>query len=282
MPLKLKTTAVLLTFLLVAVSGNVFGQTIKTPRPSPDATVTQTVGITKVTIDYSSPGVKDRKIWGGLVPYGKVWRTGANEVTSITFDTPVTISGTELPAGTYGIHTIPGESEWEMIFSKDTEVDDGSTYYPEKDALRIKVKPEEAPFIERMTFLFTNTTDNKTTVNLWWEKLRVSFDVEVNTEELVLSNAREVLSWAPSYRAANYCLRHDVNLDEAMRWIDASILLKEVYWNTKVKAQLLYKAGKKNEAIAMMEKAIQLGAEMENPPFDFESTKKSLADWKGE
>lgn len=270
---------IICALLILTVESNL-AQNFETPRPSPNATVSQTVGVTHISIDYSSPGVKDRTIWGELVPFGKVWRTGANEVTSITFDDAVKINGNELPTGTYGIHTIPGKTEWEIIFSKDTEVDAGSNYDPEKDALRIKVKPEDAPFIERMIFIFTNTTDDKTTANLWWEKLRVSFDIEVNTQELVIAKANEVLSWAPSFQAASYCLTNDVNLEDGMRWIEASILLDEVYWNTRVKAQLQNKLGMKNEAIATMEKAIELGGKMESAPFDFERMKELLAEWK--
>jgi len=268
--------------LLTLITGNTFSQNLETPRPSPNAAVSQTVGVTHITIDYSSPGVKDRTIWGELVPFGKVWRTGANEVTSITFDDPVKINGNELPAGTYGIHTIPGETEWEIIFSKDTEVDAGSNYDPEKDALRIKVKPEEAPLVERMIFIFTNTTDNKTTVNLWWEKLRIPFDIEINTQEIVIAKANEILTWVPSFQAANYCLTNDVNLEQGMKWIEASMLLDEVYWNTRVKAQLQNKMGMKKEAIATMEKAIELGAKMENAPFDYKRMKELLAEWKAQ
>jgi len=257
-----------------------FAQQIRTPRPSPDATVTQIVGVTEVSIDYSSPGVKGRKIFGKLVPFGEVWRTGANEVTSITFSDPVKVNGNDLPAGTYGIHTIPGENEWEFIFSKDIKVDDGSNYDPSKDALRIKVKPEDHPFMERMTFLFTDVTDNSVNVNLGWDKLMVSFKVETNTNENFLSNARKELSWSPTYQAAQYCLTANINLEEALKWIEASSLISEVYWNTKVKAQLQYKLGMKNEAIATMEKAIDLGSKMENAPFDYENMKKMLADWK--
>ena len=152
--------------LIIILSLSAIAQQIRTPRPSPDATVTQIVGVTEVKIDYCSPGVKGRQIWGELVPFGEVWRTGANEVTSITFSDAVKVNGNELPTGTYGIHTIPGESEWEFIFSKDTEVDGGSSYDPEKDALRIKVKPEEHHFMERMTFMFTDVTDNSVNVNL--------------------------------------------------------------------------------------------------------------------
>ena len=272
---------VLLIGVLLFPINNMFAQNFETPRPSPNATVSQTVGITHVTIDYSSPGVKGRKIWGELVPYNEIWRTGANEVTSITFDDPVKIEGNELPAGTYGIHTIPGEKEWEIIFSKDTEVDAGSQFDEKKDALRIKVTPADAPFTERMTFTFTNTTDTHSKVNLTWDKLRVSFDLETNTEELVLTKARD-LPWGPSLQAATYCLQNNVSLEEGLNWAEASILLKEVYWNTRIKAQLLEKLSKKEEAIATMQKAIKLGAEMENKPFDFDNMKKMLADWEGQ
>lgn len=277
--LKISFFVLMIEVLLLPIN-NILAQNFETPRPSPNATVSQTVGITHVTIDYSSPGVKGRKIWGELVPYSQIWRTGANEVTSITFDEPVKIEGNELPAGTYGIHTIPGEKEWEFIFSKDTEVDAGSQFDEKKEALRIKVKPMEAPFTERMTFTFTNTTNTYTKVNLIWDKLSVSFDIETNTEEIVLTKARD-LPWGPTLQAATYCLQNNVRLEEGLKWVEASILLNEVYWNTRVKAQLLEKLGKKDEAITTMQKAIKLGGEMENNPFDYDRIKGLLAEWQG-
>ena len=283
MPLNTKAIpSLIICALLILTMESNLAQNFETPRPSPNATVSQTVGVTHITIDYSSPGVKDRTIWGELVPFGEVWRTGANEVTSITFDDPVKINGSELPAGTYGVHTIPGKTEWEIIFSKDTEVDAGSNYDPEKDALRIKIKPEEAPFVERMIFIFTNTTDSKTTTNMWWEKLRISFDIEVSTQELVFAKADEKLSWLPSFQAANYCLTNDANLEQGMKWIEASVILDEVYWNTRVKAQLQNKLGMKDEAITTMNKAIELGAKMEDAPFDYDRMKELLAEWSAQ
>lgn len=266
--------------VIFLLTGLTFAQNVKAPRPSPNATVTQTVGVTDITIDYSSPGVKGRKIWGGLVPYGEIWRTGANEVTSITFSDPVSIKGNKLEAGTYGVHTIPGETEWQIIFSGDTEVDAGSTFEEEKEVLRINVSPEEAPFIERMTFLFRNTTDDMTTVTLWWEKIQVSFDVSVDTQELTLKHAREQVSWVPAFQAASYCLSNNVNLEEGMKWIKSSVLINEVYWNTRILAQFQHKLGMKNEAIGTMEKAIKLGSKMESAPFDFDAMKKMLLEWK--
>jgi hypothetical protein len=275
--LKLFQVFLLLVFIFTLTA---VAQEFRPPRPSPDATVTQYVGITKITIDYSSPGVKGRKIWGDVVPYGKIWRTGANEVTSITFSDPVKVNGNELPAGTYGIHTIPGESEWEIIFSKDTKVDDPMTYDEKKDALRIKVKPESNPFTERMTFTITDMTDNSANVNLIWENLKVPFKVEVNTQELTLKSARNSADWGTLMSAANYCLQQNINLDEGFKWIQASTLINENYWNERVLAQYYAKMDKKSDAIATMEKAIDFGSKMESAPFDFDNMKKMLADWK--
>jgi len=275
--LKIFQLSMALVFILSLGS---FGQQIKTPRPSPDATLIQNVGVTEIKIDYSSPGVKGRKVWGELVPFGEIWRTGANEATTITFSDAVKINGSELPAGTYGIHTIPGESDWEFVFSKDTKIDGSSNFNKEKEVLRVKAKPEEHHFMERMTFLFTDVTDNSASVNLLWDKLKVSFNIETNTQELFLSKAREQLSWSPTFQAAQYCLTTNTNLEEAYKWIEASCLINEVYWNTRVKAQIQNKLGMKNEAIATMEKAIALGSKMEDAPFDYDNMKKMLEDWK--
>jgi hypothetical protein len=275
--LKIFQLSMVLIFIL---SLSTFGQQLKTPRPSPDATVIQFVGVTEVKIDYSSPGVKGRKVWGELVPFGEIWRTGANEATTITFSDAVKINGNELPAGTYAIHTIPNENEWEFIFSKDTKVDGSSTFNKDNEVLRVKAKPEEHHFMERMTFLFTDVTDNSASVNLLWDKLNVSFNIETNTKELFLSKAREQLSWSPTFQAAQYCLTNNTNLEEAYKWIEASCLINEVYWNTRVKAQIQNKLGMKNESIATMEKAIALGSKMEEAPFDYDNMKKMLEDWK--
>jgi len=275
--LKIFQLSMVLIFIL---SLSTFGQQIKTPRPSPDALVIQFVGVSEVKIDYSSPGVKGRKIWGELVPFGEIWRTGANEATTITFSDAVKINGNELTAGSYGIHTIPNENEWEFIFSKDTKVDGSSTFNKDNEVLRVKAKPEEHHFMERMTFLFTDVTDNSASVNLLWDKLKVSFNIETNTQELFLSKAREQLSWSPTFQAAQYCLTNNVNLEEAYKWIEASCLISEVYWNKRVKAQIQHKLGMENEAITSMEKAIELGSKMESAPFDFDNMKKMLEDWK--
>jgi len=265
-------------FLITAISG--YAQQFRTPRPSPNATVTQTVGVTDVTIDYSSPGVKERKIWGDLVPYDQVWRTGANEVTSITFSDAVKVNGNNLAAGTYGVHAVPREKEWDMIFSGDTKVNDPSNFDEKKEVLRLKVKPVENPFSERMVFTFSDMTDNSAMVNLIWEKIKVSFKVETETQDLTLSKARKMVDWNTPFQAAQYCLTNNVNLDEAIKWIEASTLLNENYWNMRIKARLLEKVGRKNEAVSIMERTVELGNAMKDKPFDFEQMQKMLSDWK--
>ena len=265
---------------VIFLSVILYAQEFRTPRPSPDATVSQFIGVTKVSVDYSSPAVKGRKIWGELVPFGEVWRTGANEATTITFSDPVSINGNELSAGTYGIHMIPGANEWEIIFSKDVPVDGSSTFDPKKEALRIKVKPVENPFTERMTFLFTDVTDNSGNVSLVWENLKVAFKVDVKTQELTFQKARNAFNWSQLMAGATYALEQNTNLDEGYNWIQASTLINENYWNTRIMAQYLAKMNKKSEAIAAMEKAIEMGGKMQNAPFDFDRMKQMLADWK--
>lgn len=156
-------------------------------RISPKASVSQTIGFTEVTISYSRPGVKGRKIWGGLVPYDKVWRTGANEATKITFSKDVTIEGKKLPAGTYAFFAIPAQNEWTLIFNKVSDQWGAFTYNEVQDALRIKVKPVTNNFHEWMEYTFSNMNvqkagmTNSAVINLVWEKLRVPFKVEVTT-----------------------------------------------------------------------------------------------------
>lgn len=278
--MKLKSNIAACLIILFLVFQSAIAQQFTTPRPSPNASVTQTIGITEVTIDYSSPGVKGRKIWGDLVPFGKVWRTGANEVTSITFSDPVKINGNILSEGTYGIHTIPGESEWYIIFSGDTKVNDPSTFNEKKEKLRIKVTPQVHEFTERLIFTFSDVTENSGIVNLIWEKVKVSFKVETDTKELTLEKARKLVDWNTPMQAAQYCLNNNINLSEAVKWIEASVLLNENYWNMRIRARLLEKIGRKDEAVSSLERAITLGNALKDKPFDFEQMQKLLIDWK--
>src|SRR3954453_16246715 len=190
--------------LLVLTAGAALAQQLDLPRPSPNASVTQMVGITDITIKYSRPGVKGREVWGKLVPYGEVWRTGANENTTIKFSTPVKIEGHELPAGLYGLQTIPTQGDWTVIFSKDAQLWGAFDYKQEHDALRVQVKPAPAEPQERMGFEVNDLTDTSAKVVLRWEKLQVPFKIEVDTPKLVADAAKGALRWQSSYQAANY------------------------------------------------------------------------------
>ncbi len=149
-------------------------------RVSPKAEVMQTVGFTDVRISYSRPGVKDRAIWGKLVPYDAVWRAGANEATKISFSTDVTIEGKKLKKGAYSFFAIPGKTEWTLIFNKVADQWGAFEYNESEDALRVKVKTENASWQEWMAFTINKTSDNSAVIKLEWEKLRVPFKVEVD------------------------------------------------------------------------------------------------------
>lgn len=263
-------------------AGLAAAQPLDLPRPSPKASVTQTVGVTDVSIQYSSPAVKGRKVWGELVPYGEVWRTGANENTTITFSTPVKIGGTELPKGTYGLQTIPTANEWTVIFSKDAELWGAFNYKPENDALRIQAKPEPADFSERMVFSFEDTTDTATKVVLRWEKLQVPFTIEADTTKLTLDRAKEAVRWQTPYQAANYCIQNNTCLDEAGRWLDASIALQETWTNLRAKALFLAKKNDAKGAVTYGEKALAAAKAAQQPPAaqQVKELEGMIADWK--
>jgi hypothetical protein len=252
----------LLSFLAV---GSTFAQQLDLPRSSPNASVSQTVGVTEITIKYSRPGVKERQVWGKLVPYGEVWRTGANENTTIKFSTPVRIDGHELPAGTYGLQTIPTAGDWTVIFSKDANEWGAFSYKQADDALRIQAKPRPAEFRERMAFDFDDVTDTAAKVVIHWEKLAVPFTVEVDTPNLVAAKAKEAVRWQTPYQAASYCIQNNTCLDDASRWLDASIALQENFANLRAKAMLL---AKRNDpgAATYAQRALAAAKTAQQPP----------------
>jgi Protein of unknown function (DUF2911) len=268
--------------LMTLVAGAALAQQLDLPRPSPNATVTQMVGVTEISIHYSRPGVKDRKIWGGLVPYGEVWRTGANENTTIKFSTPVKIGGQELPAGLYGLQTIPTEGDWTVIFSKDADQWGAFSYKPENDALRIQVKPQPAELRERMAFDFEDVTDDSAQVVLHWEKLKVPFTVTVDTPKLVMEKVRTAVRWQTPYQAANYCIQSNTCLDDASRWLDASIALQENFANLRAKAMLLAKKNDTKGAVGYGERALAAAKTAQQPPNpqQVKDLETMVADWR--
>jgi predicted S18 family serine protease len=278
---KILISAAILSFLAPAAYAQ-----LKLPRVSQKASVSQTVGLTDVTITYSRPGVKGRVIWGGLVPYDEVWRTGANEATAITFSQDVTINGKPLPAGTYSLHTIPRKTAWTLIFNKKADQWGSYEYDASQDALRIEVQPVTGPDREWMEFSFADVQRDSATVELAWEKLRVPFRIETQTTKQALANIRQALAgevkeWNVPYSAASFAF--NANLDnraEMMRWIDQSLSLKETFWNLRLKAAMLEKEGQKKDAIAVAEKAVTIGKANKDNESEVARTEKQVAEWK--
>ena len=232
------------------------------PNASPTASVSQTVGVTDIELVYHRPAVNERPIWGTLVPYGQVWRTGANENTTISFSTDVSIDGQPLAAGAYGLHTLPNEGEWEVIFSNDTTAWGSFSYDAESDALRVTVTPEAAAHQERMQFAFEEVGSDATTLALRWEKLRVPISIAVDLEATTLASIREQLkglaqfSWQGWQQAANWCAQNDANLEEAVQWADNSIGVEDRFENQSAKARILAKLGDEEGSAAAMALAL--------------------------
>ena len=234
---------------------------LQVPQPSPRATISQTIGVAEIAIIYHRPAMRNRTVWGALVPYNEVWRAGANENTTISFSHSVKVEGKELPAGTYGLHMIPTEKAWTIIFNKNY-TSWGSYFYNEsEDALRITVQPRAAENQEQMSYEFNQITANDAEVVLRWEKLAVPFKVAFDTKANVIAEARNVylrglagFSWQGFNQAAAYCLQANVNLDEALTWSDRSISINENATNLYVKSGLLTKLNRKQEADALAER----------------------------
>jgi hypothetical protein len=255
------------------------------PRVSPKATVMQTVGVTDVTVTYCRPSVKARTIWGGLVPYDQVWRTGANEATTITFADDVTVDGNKLPAGTYGLFTIPGKDEWTIVFNKGAKQWGAYEYKQDQDALRIKVKPHGDEFRELLTVWFPAVGVDSATVAISWEKVTVPFTVNVDTTTKVMAAARKAIAeakpddWRTPYRAASFCLDNNVNLSDAKAWLDKSVSVKETMANLSGQARLLALQGDKSGAIALAKKAITVG-KAADPKTDTAMVDNLIKEWQ--
>ena len=284
-----------LAFFLFLASTSIASAQLRLPRPSSGASVTQTVGVTDVTIVYSRPGVKGRKIWGDwpvavpgeatlddqdtrpagapIVPYGHIWRTGANDATQFKVTDDVLINGQLLPAGTYSLHTIPGKDEWTIIFNSVAQQGGSFDYDSKKDVLRVKTKPEISDHAhEWLEFTLDPVKDNSLVANIKWEKVVVPFTIEVkDLPATVIAKARTAVSsaksddWQTPFQAANYA-RANKATDDATRWyeqalkaIDEQIKLKPNFQNMVRRGNTLWNAGRSQEAIAAFDKAVEVG-----------------------
>ena len=251
------------------------------PRPSPKGSVTQTVGLTDISVAYSSPGVRGRKIFGEVVPFGQLWRAGANECTKVTFSTPVSIEGKPVAAGAYCIFLLPEKSGWTFILSKNTEQGGTGDYKQSEDALRVPATATTIPVRERMAFEILDFDDEKGTLAMEWDTLRVGVKFTTGTRERVLTQIRALKSddWRPYNAAARYLFNAGIEPALAMQLVDRSIKLKEEWNNVWTRALLLHAAGKNTEAVAAAQRAQTLGKASKNF-FEAEDVAKALVSWK--
>jgi tetratricopeptide (TPR) repeat protein len=239
------------------------------PDPSPKASASQSVGLTELTVAYHRPAVNKRKIWGGLVPYGDVWRAGANENTTLSVSTPFTFGGKAVPAGTYGLHMLPTEGEWTVILSSQAKAWGSFSYDAKEDIARVSVKPETADFVERLSYTFDEPSGDATALALRWEKLRVAVPIAVDAKQVTLASIRDQMRGLPRFgwqgwnQAAAWSARNNVNVDEALGWADRSIAMQKTFANLRTKALLLEKKGDAKAAAALRAEALPLAVEVD-------------------
>jgi hypothetical protein len=280
---------VLLT-ILIAVLVITFEQTqaqIELPSPSPTATFSQKVGLTDVEIVYSRPGVKDRKIFGGLVQYGELWRTGANSATKITFSDKVKIGGMALDAGSYALFTIPGEEEWVVIFNTRANQSGTGQYKREEDAIRLNIKPIMHGHIhETFTISIDDVRNTSATINLIWENTQVKIPLEVEVDERVMAAIDRALNVNPNdyYQAALYYRDSGRDLNQALDWMNKAMDAREKqggapFWMHRQKALLLADMKKYDDAISAATTSLDLAKKANNMDY-VRMNEASIADWK--
>jgi len=270
----------LLAFLFTAFNG--FAQ-IKTPAPSPKSTIDQAFGISSVSVEYSRPSVKNRVIFSdaGLVPYGKVWRTGANQATKITFGSDVTVNGSELKAGSYAVLTTPNATSFEFHFHP-YEKSNWSSYRELEPAATVRATPQMTSNVETFTFEFANITANTMDINMKWAKVMATLNVSTDVDGTVMKNIQNVLA-GPSksdyYTAASYYHDNGKNLPQALAWIQKVTDGDDPkFWQVRRKALILADMGKFKEAVKAAEQSLALAKTAGNEDYIRMNT-KSIADW---
>jgi len=245
-------------------------QTIKTPQPSPTQTLKQDFGISSIDLIYSRPGMKGRKIFGDLVPYGKVWRTGANSATRIKFSDDVTIGGQALKAGEYAIYTVPNEKDWEFIINKGS-ANWGTVYKQEDDIIRVKaasVKLDQP--VENFTMQFANVKANSADLQLMWDKTLVTVPITTDIDKKIMAQIDDVMNKdnRPYFQAAMYYLETGRDLNQAVAWFDKAIDQNPTaYWVYHQKANALAKLGKKADAKTTAQKSMDLAKTASNDDY---------------
>jgi len=283
----MKSKICLLAVVVLLGFSGVFAQ-LKVPRESQMQSIMQTVGDTSVTVVYYRPNVKDRKVFGEMEKYGAVWRTGANDNTTFEVSNDVKINGQTLPKGKYGLHTIPNKDEWTIIFNKVNNEWGSFKYDQKQDALRVTAKPMQINLQETMAINFDNVKANTAEVFIAWERVKVPFTIDVgDVANRVLTDVRQQVANAKAddfrtpAQAAGWVLNSKMaaNYEEAVKWVDASIKVREAYGNLNTKARLLAALNRKSEAITTAEKAIAMG-KAATPAANTSALEKMVGEWK--
>jgi hypothetical protein len=262
-------------FLILFLSGfSSLAQQIQMPQASPSAKISQRVGLTDVTVEYSRPSTKGRKIFGELVPFDQVWRTGANSATTFTFSTKVFIAGKEVPAGSYALYSIPGKSDWTMVLSKNTQLWGAIGYDSKDDFLRFQVTPSKtSKKYETFEISFNSLTDEAATVSLKWENTRVDFRITSEVDPIVMADIKKMVIDAQStnpsllYQAANYYYTNRKDMNQAYEWIKESTDKDPKYWTVHLRAKIELALGMKTEAYTSATKSKELAQEAKNPDY---------------
>ncbi len=251
---------------------NVNAQQLKVPAPSPLQTLKQAFALDNITIEYSRPSVKGRVIFGDVVPFGKVWRTGANSSTKITFGEDVTVEGKPVAAGTYAIYSIPNKDSWEIMLYKDLTLGGNvADYKAENEVLKFQVKPTALTAkVETFTINVANVTSNTCAIELAWDKTSVAFNVSADIESKIMKNIDATMSKdaRPYYQAASYYYENNKDLAKATEWINKAVEQNpKAYWVMLLKAKILLKAKDKKGALAAAEQTVVLAKEEQDDAY---------------
>lgn len=270
----MKKVTIYALFLLIGLCAMAFNTSaqITTPQPSPFSKVTQSVGLTEATIEYSRPGVKGRTIFGDLVPFDKMWRTGANSPTKITFGDKVMIQGKEVAKGTYTLITMPGQSEWTFILNKDTKNRGVFGYNEAEDVLRFKAKSRQLnDAVETFTIGFTDVTSNSAHIEISWAKTAVKFAFETEVNAKVMAQIERFLAPdrdAATYsQIASYYYDNNMKMEEALDLITKSVDQRPRYWTMHMKAKIQAKMKDKKGATESAEKSLAMAKEADNQDY---------------
>lgn len=264
-----------LLFCFAFIAGTIvtaFGQNIELPRVSPKASVGYTIGLTAVNVNYGAPAVKGRTIWGGVVPYNKIWRGGANEATTVEFTTDVNMEGQTLRAGKYALFFIPGETKWTVILNKKTEQWGSYTYDEAEDAIRFEVEPKMNEGLqERLSYTIHDMKMDMGYIKLSWEKMRLYMRFKVNVMEEAMANLIDALEAAPEEKkwmvyaeGAQFILDAEGNLDQALEWATKSTDRQSTSWNWYIRARIEAQRGDLQSAVASGTKSAEIGLATED------------------